>query len=125
MAKILVIDDSATVIRSVEAALVADGHVIESLTRFVELPSRIRQQPPDLILLDLEIPALSGVALGRYVRKYQTRPIPILIHSSRPEPELIQAALEVAATGFVVKGATPDHLRSEVNRALTVSLELA
>lgn len=118
MAKILIIDDSPTVVAALRLALESDGHEVEALDHFVNLPQVIRRRSPDLIFLDLEIPALPGLVCGRYVRKYQLKPICILVHSSRPEAELAQAAREISAAGYVTKGKTPSELREIVRNAL-------
>lgn len=105
MAKILVIDDSDFVVESVKEALEPLGHTIERLESFLKLVDSVRTDPPDLILLDLEMPLLPGRKAGEYIRRYQAHRIPLLIHSSRPEPELRRAAMAVDADGWVSKTA--------------------
>ena len=121
MANILVIDDSPTVAGAVREALAPDGHQVESLKRFIDLPAVIATRPPDLILLDLEIPSLSGVALGGFVRRYQRRHIHILIHSSLPESTLAEAAAQVGALGYLSKGTPWEAMRAKIRHALAQS----
>ena len=123
MARILVIDDSPTVVVALRLALEPDGHEVEALDLFVNLPQVIRRRVPDLIFLDLEIPALPGLVCGRYVRKYETKPICILVHSSRPDAEMALAAKEINAAGYVRKGKTASELREIVRHALRASPE--
>ena len=58
MARILVIDDSPTVVLSVSRLLLADGHVVEKVDNVSELSGYLRAMRPDLVLLDLEMPTL-------------------------------------------------------------------
>lgn len=119
MAKILVVDDSATAVTFVRAALRGSEHTVEAPASFVQLAATVREQPPDLVLLDLSMPALSGVQMGEMIRKYQARDIPILIYSSRPEPELRKAARAVGAIGFVQKSAAAGDLVTAISEALS------
>jgi len=118
MAQILVIDDSATAIQKAKTALGRAGHQVETLEMMIHLGRAIRQNPPDLVLLDLRMPALSGVAFGRLIRRFQDRPIPIVVYSSQPEDEMVLAANEVGAFDCVRKADSDEILAETVNRAL-------
>lgn len=118
MARVLVVDDSAVVIRFIERALAEDGHTVEALGSFIQLAATVRNTPPDVIVLDLNIPALSGVSMGRIIRTYQSRHIPILVYSSAPHAELKAAALAVGAQSFVQKSNDPDQLRRAIDQIL-------
>lgn len=118
MARILVVDDSQLVVRYLQRMLTAWGHQVEALDSFVRLTAAVATSPPDLLILDLHMPALSGVATGKLVRTHQLREVPILIYSSAPEAELEAAARELRAAGYVQKGGH-DALRAAVDRILS------
>lgn len=118
MARILVVDDSASAFFFVRRELTLDGHVVERLTAFTELPTYLSTNEPDLILLDLEMPALSGTAVGQFIRRMERRPIPILIHSSLPLADAARAADEVRAVGSLPKTNDGSRLRAGVRAAL-------
>jgi DNA-binding response OmpR family regulator len=118
MARILVVDDSASAFFFVRRELTLDGHVVERLSAFTELPTYLSTNEPDLILLDLEMPALSGTAVGQFIRRMERRPIPILIHSSLPIADAERAAVEVKAVGALSKTNDGARLRSGVRAAL-------
>jgi CheY-like chemotaxis protein len=121
MARILVVDDSASVFHFVRRELAADRHVIDRLSAFVELAAYLRDHHPDLVLLDLDMPALSGTSFAQFIRRMETRPIRILIHSSMPAAELARAAREVKAVGVLEKSADGQRLRDAVRRHLAVT----
>lgn len=118
MARILVIDDSPTVVHFVRLALAADGHDVKALDSFIQLAAIVRDDPPDLVLLDLNIPALSGLSMGGLVRKYEQGKTRIVIYSSRPVEELRQAARELKAVAVLRKSSNTAELRSVVKDAL-------
>jgi len=117
-ARILAIDDSPSVIHHLRRILEAEGHVVETLNLLVELPQRLKINPPDLIVLDLHMPALPGISFGGFIRKYQPHEIPIIIYSSRPKSEMEEAAEKVRAVDFIEKGGPDLVLVGAVNRAL-------
>lgn len=119
MARILVVDDSESVFHFVRRELETDKHLVERLPAFTELFSYLRKVEPDLILLDLEMPALSGTAFALFVRRIEKRPIKIVIHSSLPEIELRRAAKEVKAVGVLQKTQNGARLRESVRRYLS------
>jgi CheY-like chemotaxis protein len=118
MARLLVVDDSESVFLFVRRALEEDGHLVERLEAFTELSSYLRKVQPDLILLDLEMPALSGTAFALFLRRIERRPIKIVIHSSLPEVQLRKAAQEVKAVGILPKTQNVARLRETVGRFL-------
>lgn len=118
MARILVVDDSDTVFLYVRRELREDGHLVERLQAFTELSSYLRRVHPDLILLDLEMPALSGTAFALFLRRIEQKPTKILIHSSLSEDELRRAAREVKAVGILRKSQNGALLRETVKRYL-------
>jgi DNA-binding NarL/FixJ family response regulator len=84
----------------------------------IYLPRLVKEEPPDLILLDLSMPALSGVKVAMFIRRYEKHPIPIVLYSSRPIEELRETMLEMDAAGFVQKGEPDKRFLAAVSTAL-------
>jgi DNA-binding response OmpR family regulator len=119
MGRILIIDDSATVVAAVRAALGQDGHQVEYLEVFAGLFSVLSTRPPDLILLDLHMPGISGVKLGGLLRAHTKRAVPVCVYSARPLDEMLAAAREIEAAAVVEKSRPLDDLRCIVAGLLT------
>ncbi len=118
MARILVIDDSPTVVLSMSRLLMDDGHVVETVDTVSELPGYLNTMRPDLILLDLQMPSLPGVEWAAFMRRIQQRRLSLIIHSSLPWQAMEAAAQQVGAVGIIPKGASSDAARCIINSAL-------
>ena len=118
MARILVIDDSPTVVTFAKHALESAGHEVDGLLHFVDLRAHLNRTPPDLVLLDLEMPGLSGEKVGEFLRQFETRRTPIIVYSARDREELEAAAQRLGAAAVVEKGASQAQLRMVVSLAL-------
>ena len=118
MARILVIDDSPTVVVSVSRLLGGDGHQVETVTNMLELPRYLRETRPDLILLDLEMPGLSGIGWAGFMRRCHQGKLSVIIHSAQPWKKMEEASREVDAVGIIPKGASEDATRCIINSAL-------
>ena len=81
--RILVIDDSTTNIVLLEAILAEKGYVIETALNAKEAFLRIEKQVPDLILLDLLMPKVSGFDFLEELRKDEkTKKTPVIVISA-------------------------------------------
>jgi DNA-binding response OmpR family regulator len=118
MARILVINNNLSAIHRSRKILELAGHTVETLDLLIYLPQKVRDNPPDLILLDLSMPALSGINVARFVRRYERHPIPIVISSSRPVGELAQTAETLDAAGYVQRGDPESNLVNTINAVL-------
>ena len=118
MARILVIDDSLSAVQKARTILEGAGHEVETLELLIYLPQAVKNDPPDLILLDLSMPALSGVNVAKFIRRYESSPIPIVLYSSRAMEELQETAQNLEAAGYVQKNEPDSTLVSTVSKVL-------
>ena len=113
--RILVIDDSEIVLEAVRDMLEDGGYEVETLTSALLLPQTVRTFQPRMILLDLNMPALSGQrAFEIATRLDVATTIPVVFHSDRPEPELAEAVRSTGAAGFIRKTGDADMLLKQV-----------
>lgn len=74
---------------------------------------------PDLLLLDISMPEVSGVDLLEFVRRHpEWKEMPILMLSSEATDQQIDRCLELGANGFVSKPVTLDELELAIKQAL-------
>jgi two-component system phosphate regulon response regulator PhoB len=99
--RILVIDDDCAIRALVSRALEAEQFRVEEAATGPDGIEAIRSRPPDLVVLDLGLPGVSGLEVLRELRR--TSDLPALVLSGRGGEADRVAALEVGADDYVVK----------------------
>lgn len=112
---ILVIDDSTTNIVLLEAILTQKGYQIETAFNAKEAYTRIEKQIPDLILLDLLMPKISGFDFLEQLRKDEkTRKTPVIVISAITTDD--ESKRKINALGTVDFISKPIDIQYLVNR---------
>jgi two-component system chemotaxis response regulator CheY len=120
MRTILVVDDSPTMRRMVMAALreLTDVAFDEAGTG-LEAIERIALAPPDLVMLDLNMPDLHGLEVLRFVRSHERfRDLPVVVLTTRGDDESREQALREGATRYLTKPFAPATLEPEIRALL-------
>lgn len=104
-AKILVIDDDPTHLLCTRELLEAEGYEVEVHQTAFGATEKVMQRSPDLLLVDVNMPALSGESLVALLRRRErTRHVPVLLCSSNDEQALRDAVRRLGVEGYVAKG---------------------
>lgn len=110
-ATILVVEDDERVRRGLVRAFESAGHRVVACGDAAEALRELHRQACDLVVLDVELPGVSGLALCRLLRaQAATRRLPVIVVSSHDREEYKVEAFAAGADDFVVKGATPREL---------------
>ncbi|MFQ5654086.1 MAG: diguanylate cyclase [Planctomycetota bacterium] len=118
---VLVIDDSKDIHLLLEARLQREGVELHCALDPREGLGMARSLEPDLILLDVVMPRLSGFDLCRMLKDDpRTSPIPVIFLSASSEPVDRALGLDLGAMDFVAKPFDPVELRARVRSALRV-----
>jgi CheY-like chemotaxis protein len=116
--KVLILDDSEIVRALVVNALGERGYIVVPLTSPFELTSAIRRERPDLVLIDVNMPAVTGDKVVEFARRAEIPTCPIVLFSDRPEAELSQLVAQCGASGYIRKGEDVGSLADRVQRFL-------
>jgi two-component system, NarL family, invasion response regulator UvrY len=114
--KILLVDDHVIVRSGLRNLLtsVADTQISEAATGRDAL-LRLRQDRPDLVLLDLNLPGIGGLELLRRML-LEDKAVRILVLSMHAEPLYAARAMELGARGYLSKNASAEELLTAVRR---------
>ncbi|MBN2612861.1 MAG: response regulator [Bacteroidales bacterium] len=116
---ILVVDDSTTNVVLLEAILDEKGYRIHTALNAKEAYSIIAKHKPDLILLDLLMPKISGFDFLKEIKKNNvTKDTPVIIVSALTDEDNIDKILQMGAIDFVKKPIDLQYLVNKVESVL-------
>jgi DNA-binding response OmpR family regulator len=117
--EILIIDDSWTTLVLLEWFLNEHGYNTVIVTNVEEALIHLETHTPDLILLDIQMPKISGYEfLKEYGKTPKISTIPVLIISAIDDKESINTGKELGAIGFVPKPFKLEHLLEKVKEII-------
>jgi two-component system, OmpR family, KDP operon response regulator KdpE len=111
-ARILLVDDEVSIQRTLAPLLRSRGYEVDVAGTGAEALTRVSQQAPDLIVLDLGLPDLEGSEVCRRVRASAS--MPIIILSARGNEADKVAALDLGADDYVTKPFGPEELLARI-----------
>jgi len=119
MAKILAVDDSASMRQMVSFTLRNAGHEVIEAADGREALEIARKTPVNLVLSDVNMPNMDGIQLIRELRALPSyRFTPILMLTTESAASRKQEGKAAGATGWIVKPFNPDQLLATVDRVL-------
>ncbi len=115
---VLVVDDDPVVLEIARERLLTAGYEVHTREEALGTSQWVMSHQPDFVLLDVNMPALSGAELAMLIRRREaTRTTAIILHSSLPEAELQSLALTTGAIGVVHKTSSDQQFLDEFERA--------
>jgi two-component system KDP operon response regulator KdpE len=115
-ANILVVDDEPQIRRVLRSTLSSQGYVITDAKTGEEAVESVRRNKPDLVLLDVNMPGMGGIAACREIRESSEAPI-IMLTVRNAERDKV-AALDAGADDYVVKPFGIEELLARIRAAL-------
>jgi two-component system chemotaxis response regulator CheY len=109
---VLIVDDSASMRKIIRKTLTLSGFQVGTCVEAANGKEALRaleQQPVDLVLSDVNMPELDGVALRQDAR---WRDLPVVIISTETSEDVVNEALELGARGYLRKPFRPEQVRS-------------
>jgi two-component system, sensor histidine kinase and response regulator len=117
--RILAVDDEIDVLLIVKTALQSEGYDVETVNNGKDALALAKENPPDLVLLDVMMPGLSGFDVLRELKSYEpTSTIPVIMLTGVSEKSKIQEAIMSGTDFYIVKPFDFHDLISKVSDAL-------
>ncbi|HEY7030287.1 MAG TPA: response regulator transcription factor [Thermomicrobiales bacterium] len=127
--RVLVVDDEPGIAGFVRRGLLFEGFAVEVATEGRSALSSLRDDPPDIVVLDLMLPEIDGVEITRRVRAAEAAegrpPVPILMLTARDAVPDRVAGLEAGADDYLVKPFSFDELLARIRALLRRSGQVA
>jgi DNA-binding response OmpR family regulator len=106
--RVLIVDDEPDLLEGMKMLLELEGIDVIIHGSLITLPLILRDADPDVVLLDISLPALSGTsALRSGLRKLLKTDGSVVLFSGRSDRELTALAQELGADGFITKSEDP------------------
>lgn len=121
MAKILLIEDDFYIRSLYKTVLGEGGHGVSEASDGEEALSKLSSEaPPDVILLDIMLPKISGVEVLKKIRSHPAlRKIPVIVLTNVDSDAIMKDVMEVGAEKYLVKSSIPvNKLGEEIEGVL-------
>lgn len=115
-ASILIVDDEPQIRRVLRSTLTSHGYVITEVKSGEEAVESLRKERPDLILLDVNMPGIGGIAAAREIRGMSDAPIIMLTVRNAERDKVV--ALDAGADDYVTKPFGIEELLARIRAAL-------
>ena len=121
---VLMVDDDSRLVGSVSEYLGANGLRVTAAARGEEAFAEIRRTPPDLVMLDIMLPDVSGFEVCRRIRAASI-PVPVLFLTAKEEDYDHVLGIEIGADDYLKKPVAPRillaHVRALLRRSAVAS----
>jgi two-component system phosphate regulon response regulator PhoB len=119
MSTVLLVEDDSDIRHLVTYKLTKGGFDVVEAADGLEALQAARQKAPDLVILDIRMPRMSGLEVCRELRAGPlTGNVPIIMLTARARPQDLEQAYAAGATDYVVKPFSPRILLQHVESAL-------
>jgi two-component system KDP operon response regulator KdpE len=110
------VDDERQILRALNAGLRANGYDVETATDGESALAAAAIHPPNVLVLDLEMPGMDGIDVIRQLREWSS--IPIIVHSAHAEERDKVQALDAGADDYLTKPFGMEELLARIRAAL-------
>jgi DNA-binding NarL/FixJ family response regulator len=115
MVRILICEDDARFRRLLSQMLTAvEGFQVDAVGTGEDACARVRREAPDVLVLDLELPGIDGLAVLDELRAMGAATVEVLVLTSFDDELRVFEAMKKGAAGYLVKGAEPRRLEQSI-----------
>lgn len=119
--RVLLIEDDPSAVRLVSYTLEQEGYEVLTATNGLEGLKKVREEAPDLLVLDVMLPGLDGFEVCRRLRAdEQTAGLPVLMLSAKAQEIDKTTGLKVGADDYLAKPADPSEIVARVANLLAM-----
>lgn len=120
--RVLLVDDDQVILVTMADGLRRVGYEVTEAASGEEALESIHKNPPDIALLDVRMPGMSGIELSSHLR--EGTEVPFLFLSAFEDREIVKLATESGAFGYLVKPVLPQQIAPAIEAALARAAEI-
>ena len=117
--KILIVDDEPFILKSLSFVLVREGFEIDTATNGLETIEKIRENKPDVVLLDIRMPKMNGLEVCQWIRQDSNfKSIYIIILTTRGADMERERGFSIGADEYMTKPFSPSSVVQRLKEIL-------
>lgn len=117
--KILVADDEEDIKMVLQMYLENNGYEVVTAFDGLDAVSKIRDERPDLVLMDIMMPVIDGVEVTRQIKADETtKDIPVIMLTAAAQSSMVEKAMEAGACEYIAKPFEPEHVQQAIEKIL-------
>lgn len=118
--RLVIGDDDVAAQRMIQELLAAEYEILEVAPDGKAVLASVQQHVPDVVLLDIRMPVLNGIAVARILKR--TMPgTKVVFVSTHSDEDYIREAFRLGADGYVLKSQITSDLKPAIEKALSAS----
>jgi len=117
MSKVLVVDDERSVLAAFREILLERGHEVATATRAEDALDRLCDDAPELVVMDVHLPGISGLEALRRIKSIRPK-LPVIIMTGRGTMETAIEATKTGAFDYHLKPLDPEEMLRTIDKAL-------
>jgi DNA-binding response OmpR family regulator len=119
--KLLLVDDDKEIIQTLQARLIKEGYAVAVAFDGEEALLKVKEENPDLILLDLTMPKLNGFEVLKEIRKkYNDKWRPVIIISGKGDMESLKQSYGLEADHYLIKPCSIENILRSVETMISL-----
>ncbi|WP_455217538.1 ANTAR domain-containing response regulator [Kaarinaea lacus] len=119
---IMLVDDEEIALKTLSSGLENQGYLVRAYNHPVEALEHFRQEVPDLVILDYNMPQLNGIELAREMLQHHH--CPIIMLSAYNDLPVVREAIGVGITAYLVKPVEAQRLVPSIEAAIARFIEI-
>jgi len=121
--KILAIDDQKLVLLPLEKRLSQTGYEVKTTTSSIEVQQLVDSFQPDLVIVDINMPILSGLDIVKYIRIELKSQIPVMVLSGDTNENIIAESFELGIDDYMKKPLSLNEISARVKRLIGLPIQ--
>ena len=118
--RVLIVEDEPAILYSLKKIMAEAGYQVTTAEDGEKGLNMIKNDRPDLILLDIMLPKVNGFDIMEFIKKEEaTKNIPVMVLTNLNDPDSIKRSVALGAAGHLIKTETrPQEILAHINKIL-------